>query len=268
MAVIVEEVVYGGGVSFIFEKVSVWCGGERVDVPNIHYLDNRENRLTPCQAYQHLLNNTYADALVYIHDDVIIHDSTWHEKLFPLMVDNPNCVAVGLGGATALGSPDLYRTPYDIWQMARRGYASNQTDAEIHGERFTGARRVAVLDAFFMAVRTDWLRTRMTRQPLVEWDDKDHFSDPVTETCDLGWPVSRLTHHGLDMWLACEAARDKKEIWQVGVSCTHHGGGTSTKSTYADAKWLQGGSRERDHEIPHLWLYKEYRDVLPIVVSA
>jgi len=119
---------------------------------------------------------------------------------------------------------------------------SNQTDAQVHGERFTGCRRVAVLDAFLMAIRTDWLRSIG------------------------GWPTQHLTHHCLDLWLACEAARHNKEIWMTGVSCTHHGGGSSTKPIYKDAKWLQAGSMESDHILPHLWLYNEYRDVLPIII--
>ena len=52
----------------------------------------------------------------------------------------------------------------------------------------------------------------------------------------------------------------------TGVSCTHHGGGTSTKEAYQDAKWLQGGNTKADHELPHKWLFDTYRDVLPLRV--
>lgn len=227
-----------------YKLVSVACGGRGFDSPlkeRVFYYDNRENRTTPCRAYGYLLMCCKSEVIIYAHDDVSIGDSNWAAPVISLF-DNPKCVAVGLGGATALGNRDLYRTPFNIWNMARSGYASNQTDAETHGERFTGVRRVAVLDAFFMAVRADWLRSIG------------------------GWPVDHLTHHCLDLWLACEAARDEKEIWQVGVSCTHWGGGTSTKPEYAKAKWLQGGSLEEDHIAPHRWLYNEYRDVLPITV--
>jgi hypothetical protein len=57
-------------------------------------------------------------------------------------------------------------------------------------------------------------------------------------------------------------------VWMAGVSCTHHGGGTSTKPSYAQAKWLQGGSLESDHQKPHEWLYREFSDVLPIEVKG
>lgn len=236
---------------------SVLCEGPGLRVPDkdqgVFTIHNRFNQYTPCEAYQQILDRTLKGdpfppaIIIYAHDDLTLHDPDWLSLVRSAFNtthgdDDPNIVAVGLGGATGLGNRDLYRKPFNIWNMARTGYASNQTDAETHGERFTSVRRVAVLDAFFMAVRTDWLQS-------IE-----------------GWPVKHLTHHCLDLWLACEAARAGKEIWMTGVSCTHHGGGTSTKPTYAQAKWLKGGSLEQDHIQPHRWLYEEYRDVLPIKV--
>ena len=50
----------------------------------------------------------------------------------------------------------------------------------------------------------------------------------------------------------------------VGASCTHLGGRTSTSPEYKDAEWLQGGTLESDHLLPHKWIYEEYRDVLPL----
>ncbi len=206
------------------------------------WLDNSENRKTPCECYQEILDTCTADILIYLHADVTIHDPEWLTRIMALF-ENPECVVAGLGGATSLGRPDLYRKTWNIWNMARGGYASNQTDAETHGERFTGDRQVAVLDAFLMAVRVDWLRNRG------------------------GWPVKHLSHHCADLWLACEAARDDRQVWMTGASCTHHGGGASTSPAYREAAWLQGGSMETDHILPHRWLASEYIDCLPIVVS-
>lgn len=208
----------------------------------VSQIDNIANLMTPCEAYQKVLDQTDADVLVMIHNDVTIHDPDWLARIMSLF-ENVDCVAAGLGGATSLGRPDLYRKPYNIWNMARGGYASNQTDAEVHGERFTGDRRVAVLDAFCMAVRVDWLRSRG------------------------GWPAGHISHHCLDLWLACEVARGGMEIWMTGASVTHHGGGASTKPVYAEAKWLQGGSLASDHQAPHRWLWDSYRDVLPVEVA-
>ncbi len=225
---------------------TVWCGGSGPDLPNNVLplrIDNRCNQISPCKAYQEFLEICNADVICYIHDDVAIHNPQWLQSVMITFEEHPDCVAVGLGGATSLGRPDLYRKPYNIMNMARGGYASNQEDAETHGFRFTGVRRVAVLDAFFMAVRTDFLRSVG------------------------GWPISTLTHHCLDLWLACEAARAGKEIWMTGIKCNHYGGGSSTKPAYRNAKWLKGGSLETDHQEPHRYLFETYRNVLPVVIG-
>lgn len=226
------------------EIVSVLCGGPGLVIPNPIWFqnnfDNLNNQISPCAAYQKLLDSSESDVIIYVHDDVTIHDSDWHEHVMQCFTDRPECVTVGLGGALGLGNRDLYRKPYDIWNLARRSYMSNQTDWGTHGALLTETRRVAVLDAFFLAVRSDFIRALG------------------------GWPVARLTHHCLDLWLACEAARAAKETWAVAVSCTHHGGGSSTTRSYTDAGWLQGGTLALDHQIPHRWIWDSYRDVLPL----
>jgi len=229
-----------------YDILSVLCGGKGFDAPTTGQMvvewDNRDNKITPCEAYQRLLDSSAADILLYGHDDVTIHDPDWLQRVLEPF-SRPDCVAVGLGGALSLGHPDLYKRPYRLPDMARGGYRSNQTDWQTHGEQETFSCRVAVLDAFFMAVRRDFL-VRVG-----------------------GWPVKHLTHHCLDLWLACEAARHRKETWMVGVGCTHHGGGSSTKPAYREAKWLLGGTLESDHQEPHRWLYETCRDVLPLVVK-
>lgn len=234
-----------------FEIVSVICGGKGPKFPprqsrnrefhkHVTLVDNRSNKRTPCQVYQAALEASKADVLIYIHDDVTIHDADWLGRVLDQFGEHT--AAVGLGGATSLGHPNLYKVPYKLQDMARGGYASNQTDWQVHGTQETEARRVAVLDAFFMAVRRDFL-------------------------LEIGgWPTGYLTHHCLDLWLACEAARHGKDTRIVGASCTHHGGQTSVKALYQDAKWLQGGDTDEDHKRPHFWLYVAYRDVLPLRV--
>ncbi len=245
-----------GGTEVTYEIVSVLCGGPGFTAPgeNLNYrqLDNRCNDYTPCALYQKALETSKSDIIIYAHDDVVITDPGWLDRVLYLFSpptgvshnSRQNVVAVGLGGATGLGNANLYRKPYDICNLARHDYASNQVDAETHGERYGGSRRVAVLDAFLMVVRRDFLM---------------HIG---------GWPERHLTHHCLDLWLACEAARHDKEIWMVGAACHHLGGRTSTLPAYKDARWLAGGSLELDHQLPHAWLYTKYRDVLPIEVPA
>lgn len=235
--------------------ITVRCGGKGLKLPRNnracldHHgvlfteIDNRDNHRTPTECYNSAFLMCPEDILIYTHDDLTIHDPYWHDRVMSVFGDQTenytNTVAVGLGGALGLAVPDLYKKPYKLDDMARQNYYSNQTDGYVHGAYATGVVRVAVLDAFFMAVRRDFL------------------------VSNNGWP-HELTHHCLDLYLACEIVRAKKQCYMTGVSCTHHGGGTSIKPVYAQAKWLQGGSLNSDHQTPHEWIYNQYRDVLPL----
>lgn len=207
------------------------------------WYDNRANLVTPCVAYQSLLDATNADILVTCHDDLTIHNPEWLTHVMDLFENNDKCVAVGLGGALGLGTSDIYKKRYHISQLQRIQYGSNAVDAETHGERVAGVRRVAVIEQFFMAVRVEWLRSRG------------------------GWPVEHCNHHMLDGFLACEAARDEKEIWQYAASLAHQGGMSSVSEKYKAASWLSGGTLEEDHRSPHRHIYESYSDVLPLRVS-
>jgi GT2 family glycosyltransferase len=230
--------------------ITVLCGDKTLSTPGrylyCHTIDNQDNKLSPRDAYQQAYKECNEHVLMYSHCDVTIHDPNFVERVMEVFLENDNVGAVGFGGATCLGSWNLHRRPYYLPHMARSGFISNLTDAEIHGTRIDpgSVHRVAVLDAFFMAVRRDAL-----------------VSYPGV--AGGGWPT-QLTHHCLDLWLACELARQGLSTYAVGVSCTHHGGGASTKAIYQEAKWLQGGSPELDHQLPHEWLFREYKNVLPI----
>src|SRR5258707_45591 len=71
--------------------------------------------------------------------------------------DDPKVGVCGFGGAFQLGENDVYRVPYKLEHLARVHYMSNQTDAETHGERFTGECNVATLDGFALIVRRELL---------------------------------------------------------------------------------------------------------------
>lgn len=234
----ISSVVCGGDGPLL--PLSPPINGERRSAP-VTIISNRENLMTPCEAYQKALDSTNSDVLVMLHDDLEIHDPEWLTRFLHLF-ENDKCVAVGLGGAVGLGTYDLFRKPFAVPQLARIGYTSNQDDAETHGGRFTGDRRVVVLEQFCMGVRVEWLRSIG------------------------GWPVEHLSHHLLDGFIACEADRGNWEVWQASCACHHAGGQSSTSPVYRNASWLLGGTMESDHILAHRWLYDSYPDVLPISV--
>jgi hypothetical protein len=217
--------------------------------------NNPGNRLSPCELYQTALEQCDFPYLVYSHNDVTTHErwldlakdlvySTATHFYLSRSVPSDGPVVIGLSGATGLGTDDIYKRPYGLHQMSRINYMSNQDDAETHGKRIKHPKQIAVPEAFFMVVDVKWLKSN-------RWG---------------GWPVGYLTHHCLDTWIACQAARDGRSIWMTGTSCLHTGGGVKDVGNYATAPWLQGGTMQTDHREPHRWLYEEYRDVLPIRV--
>jgi GT2 family glycosyltransferase len=181
-----------------------------------------------------------ADVLAYIHDDVTVYEKGWDARVLKEF-ENPEVGVVGFGGALQHGADQIYKLPYDYKQLARWLYKSNVDDAEVHGERFTGACDVAVVDGFAIVVRRSLL-----------------------DRCG-GWPVDTYPpHHNYDYWICCMAHRLGYRVRCVGVRCQHHGGGTAVGAAYH--QWCSGtkwGSDAAMHQAGHRLVYEEFRDVLP-----
>lgn len=193
--------------------------------------------LTKCEK---AWRGTNATIIGYLHSDLFIHEHKWDKRVLQAF-DDENVVVVGFVGATHLGHPDIYRVPYDYHQLARADVWSNLTDAESHGGRDAGTRKVAVVDSCAVFTRREFL-------------------DRVG-----GWPVERFpdSSHCSDLYICCRAHRLGASVQLVGVSCTHRSGGKGEAGT----RWLddRGGDlaiHRRAHEV----LYDEMRDVLPIAL--
>lgn len=185
--------------------------------------------------------STDADVVGFLHSDLFILEHGWDQRVLDAFA-NENVVVVGFVGATRLGHPDIYRVPYDYRQLARGDVWSNLTDAESHGGRDAGSRRVAVVDSCAVFVRREFLR-RLG-----------------------GWPVGQLPNssHCSDLWICCAAHRARGTVMVVGVAATHRSGGKGS----VGAAWLEAkGGDESVHREAHRWLYDNARDVLPIVVE-
>lgn len=180
--------------------------------------------------------------IAYAHDDVTVHDETWFQRVSAEFED-PKVAVVGFGGATGIGVSDIYKQRYEISQLQRIGYASNQVDWDTHGTFEDGARDVATIDGFFMAVRTSFLK----------------------EIGGFKWMP--MLFHNYDNALALMAHRKGYKVRMVGVKCHHHGASYSASPEYR--KWCleNGTTMEREHEVPHRWMYDFFRDELPLRVS-
>jgi hypothetical protein len=172
------------------------------------------------------------EILAYFHDDLLICEPNWHERVL-VEFDDPTVGLVGFGGALQHGSADLYRTPYKLQQLGRTDYVSNVEDAEVHGARYEGSCDVAVLDGFVLIVR----RSILERAG--------------------GWPVNTsIGYVNYDYWLSCITRRFGYRIRMAGVRCLHMGGRT--------AVLLKMDQNTPEHHAEaHQFIYREFADVLP-----
>lgn len=192
-------------------------------------------------AYQKIYEDPefhHQQIICYLHTDVTIHERGWDRRI-AREFDDPQVAVVGMGGALGIGTRDIYRKPYRIEQLQRIEYYSNQTDWQVHGKRETGARDVAVVDGFCIAVR----RT---------------FLDRIK-----GWSWFPYSFHCYDTSLCLMALRHGYKVRMAGVDVTHHGGGGSTSAAYA--KWceMHGTTMALEHSVPHDWMYRYFAAEIP-----
>jgi hypothetical protein len=177
-------------------------------------------------AYQICYMRSREPILAFIHDDVMIFEKGWDSRVLREFTD-PGVGMAGFGGALGHGRDDLYRVPYHLPNLARQHFMSNLRHAEVHGERFTGERDVAILDGFALFVRREIL-------------------DKVR-----GWNL-KASYFMYSEWLCCEARRQGYRIRLVGVDCDHIGGRSSGYIPATDS-----------YEAAHRYFFDNNKDVMP-----
>jgi hypothetical protein len=197
-----------------------------------------EENLGVVGSYQKIYESTDADIICYMHDDVIVRERGWDERILQ-QFDARDTGVVGFGGAEWHGTPELYKTRYTLGQLRRGEYRSNVDDAEVHGERFAGACDVAVLDGYCLAVRRSFLER------------------------SGGWAF--LQAGGIDFFcydyaICALARRYQYRVRCVGIRCHHRGGGTSVLAK-------TGIASPEAYEASHRWFYEEFKDVMPCRVN-
>ena len=252
MAFLLEEVFSGWAdmklaicVATMREESGVFPGdiplaiANSVTDPNVYVQYNRRgNNLGVIGSYRHLYATSTEDILCFLHDDVVIREKGWDARVLDEFHDTKVGI-VGFGGALRHGTADLYKTPYRLQQLIRGEYKSNVDDAEVHGERFTGSFRAAVLDGFCLCVRRSFL-DRVGGFSL--------FPEHSNYFC-------------YDYILCALCRRFGFDVRAVGIRCHHRGGSASIN---VDNYWT---SQEAYYQ-SHRWFYDNFKDVMPASVRA
>ena len=183
------------------------------------------------RAFQCIYEGTTEPIIAQIHDDVVIHEPGWDQRVLREF-DDPTVGLVGFAGGRGHFLPQAYQQPFHIPNMIRRDFTSNLRDAEKHGKRVTGECDVAVLDGLALFIR---------RNVLDKWG---------------GWPSGKPVSYFLySEHLCCETRRQGYRIRLVGVDCEHLGGKSS------------GTPLPYSYEEEHRYLWDNNRDVLPYYVK-
>ncbi len=208
-------------------------------------VDNSETNRGVLASMQEGYEKARQPIIMFAHDDVEINEEDWDTRIEAEFAD-PSVGVVGFGGALHHGDPDIYKVPYYLQQLGRGHYRSNTTDAESHGERFTGSCDVATLDGFALIVRKELL---------------DKMG---------GFPVGELPdHHCYDYFLTLSAWRHGYRVRLCGIKCHHQGGLTAVSKEYQEwASKTKWGSDAEMHKQGHEWIYSEFMDVLPVRCRA
>ncbi len=183
------------------------------------------------------------DILAYFHTDVRCHEEDWDSRVLAEFNDQTIGI-VGFCGGKRLGSPDIYKLPFNFMQLARYDVVSNMKDAHVHGRRNRNEEDVAVVDSFALVIRRSLL---------------DVYG---------GWPVDRYpAMHCSDLYACLQCARHGQRVRVVGISCAHTSGGVKGDGSFDYGAWQQeiGETDQEMHKRGHRLLYDSFRDILPVV---
>jgi Glycosyltransferase like family len=196
------------------------------------------------QAMDKLWRTSDADVFLFMHDDVLIYEPNWDEKLLGLFV-NPKVTMAGFYGAKWLGSTNMYSTGgFEVHKLSRAHTYSSLRNRKEHGAaEVKGPVQVGMLDGFSMCLRREFL-----------------------ETID-GWSWWPYPHHSYDLAMSCMVVRHGGTTWVYPVECEHPGGQTTTMGPYQS--WVTQAWPGGDMGVylqGHEKIFNEFRDVLPIRV--
>lgn len=113
------------------------------------------------QIYEIAKKHYQADYIFYTHNDVLMFEKGWDEKLMRILSEVDNVGVAGFYGAKGIGTADIYQTPYVMQQLIRIENVSNCNRMDrAHGYRNIRSgewEEVAVMDGFSLIVSTKLL---------------------------------------------------------------------------------------------------------------
>lgn len=162
-----------------------------------------------------------------IHNDMLIYEQGWNERMAACFADDPSLMLVGLVGSNEVDSLGGRGGGTVCFFRGEPGYQDQSAGGRVHG-----LVPAACLDSLFMMFRREGIEKLNE-----DWDNLTlaHFYDRI-------WPL-RLVEQGY-------------HVATMGIECDHMGGQTTVANPryYADCKtWLE--ERNLPYENPETEMY-------------
>jgi GT2 family glycosyltransferase len=198
---------------------------------------NSENRgVLPAlnQAYAYLKNQ--ADYIFNIHNDVLLYEQGWSDKLVRILEQEQNVGVAGFFGAKQIGLEGIYRVPYTMFQLIRVRNVSGcvRMNPLVHNFREPKGEveDVAVMDGFSLIVRVELLHK--------------------TGGYDRTFPI----HHMYDNDICLESLDKGYRNIVIKMDADHVGGRTDVGEDWASPF---DKTKQQVHEEAHPIFYEKWR---------
>lgn len=184
----------------------------------LNYIRNDENVGT-VKGMQQIYENATGDVIAVFHNDVLLYEYGWNERVMRLFEDDPKLGMVALfGAAGCMINGGRVQVREDGGTMAGM---SNMLEAEIHGARISEPHAIAIPDGFGMIFRKEML-------------DKGN-----------GFDQRYSYHHLYDRDIGLESLRRGYHNMVIDIPCHHWSGITANRSNYQDWVNKKYGIAER-----------------------
>lgn len=179
------------------------------------------------------------DVVAILHNDLMLGPG-WDMTVIEFFDSHPEAGLVGFAGAKQLGRADIYRSPYELVQLARADVWTSLTDWQPHGRQATEPVEVAVLDGLAVCVRPSLWR--------------------LLGGFDTGIGV----HHMIDQDLALRALEAGFHNYVIPISSAVHLNGQTANAARYQTKF---GPDAETHRKAHENFYRKWYGKLPVKVA-
>lgn len=200
-----------------------------------HKLVNNPENVGVIASMNQCVKESKGDVIAILHNDLYVFEKGWDQRVLGMFANEKVglCGFLGAEGAGVTGG--------------RMNTVSNMIEAEIHGNRDTGARRVAIFDGLSL----------IGRRKMFEKVG--------------GFDTGYTYHHFYDRDISLASYYAGYENWFVGVSCHHRSGVTANRPEYG--KWIaekmgttEGQGDKASYDKSEAYFVRKWQGKLPILI--